>query len=72
MENNIVLGSVEMFLGPCPELLYRAGAPILQPLTLLAAGSSELAMLAENCLWFIEAMFPGGGVRGGRVIFPLG
>lgn len=53
MENNIVLGSVEMFLGPCPELLYRAGAPILQPLTLLAAGSSELAMLAENCLWFI-------------------
>lgn len=28
MENNIVLGSVEMLLGPCPDLLYRAGAPI--------------------------------------------
>ena len=23
MENNIVLGSVEMLLGPCPDLLYR-------------------------------------------------
>lgn len=71
-ENNVVSGSAEMLLVPCPDLLYRAGAPVPQALTLLAAGSSELAMLAENCFWFIEAMFPGGGVGGGRVTFPLG
>lgn len=74
MENNIVLGSVELLLGTCPDLLHRAGVPIPQPLTLLAAGSSELVMLSENCLWFIKAMFPGGGAlgRGEKVTFPLG
>lgn len=56
----VLLGSIEMLLVPCPDLLYWAGVSIPWPLRLLAASSSELTTWAKNCLWYIGAMLPGG------------